>query len=96
MKDEVEALRPSLHPSSFRLHPYFISTPHERQCVRRFALSVPQDVQRLYIVRANQLVMRALTTRMPASRRRLRSVSFNPSASRTARCGSAARARTRA
>jgi hypothetical protein len=46
--------------------------------VRRFALSVPQAVQRLYIVRANQLVMIALAARIATRTSMLRSVSFNP------------------
>jgi hypothetical protein len=46
--------------------------------VRRFALSVPQDVQRLYIVRANQLVMKALKASMPTSTTMLMIVSFKP------------------
>jgi len=45
--------------------------------VRRFALSVPQAEQRLYIVRANQLVMIALAARIKTRTNILRSVFFN-------------------
>jgi hypothetical protein len=51
--------------------------PHERHASRRWALSVPQRVQRLYIVRANQLVKSALAIKMTARTPMLMSVSFN-------------------
>ena len=56
---------------------YLISREQARQCVRRLALSVPHSGQRVYIVRANQLVISALTTRMPPRTATLKSASFN-------------------
>jgi hypothetical protein len=58
-----------------------ISTLHERQCVRRFALSVPQEAQRLYIVRANQFVTTALAASIRTRTSMLRSVLLNVYAS---------------
>jgi hypothetical protein len=75
---------------------YLISVLHERQCVRRLALSVPQSAQRLYILRANRLVMTALKTRMPPMTAMLKSVSFNLCISLSTRAGNSARAHTRA
>jgi hypothetical protein len=54
-----------------------ISTLHERQFERRFALSVPQDAQRLYILRANQFVTTALATSIATNTTMLRSVLLN-------------------
>ena len=54
-----------------------ISTSHERQRARRFALSVPQDAQRLYIVRANQFVTMALAASITTRTTMLRSVLLN-------------------
>lgn len=75
----------SLRVARQRLAPdalHFTSTPHVRQCVRRFALSVPHAAQRLYIVRANQFVTTALAASIKTRTSMLRSVLLNVYASR--------------
>ena len=53
----------------------------ERHAERRRALRVPHARQRMYIVRANQPVMRALTPSMPTSTAAFKRKSFNLCAS---------------
>ncbi len=55
----------------------FNSTSHVRQFFRRFALSVPHDSQRLYIVRANQFVTTALAASITTRTTMLSSVLLN-------------------
>jgi len=68
-----------MHPATPKTlsNHYFKAWPQERHCGRRFAFSVPHDWQRLYIVRANQFVMSALTISIPANTATLNNVSFN-------------------
>jgi len=62
---------------------------------RRLALRVPHARQRMYIVRANQPVMRALIPRMPTKTTRFSSSSFNAFRFPLLSCDIPARAGTR-
>lgn len=68
-------------------------SPQARHAGLRFAFSVPQESQRLYIFRANQLVMMALAMSMTASTSRLSRASLKSGRPRPLACDTPAHAR---
>lgn len=68
---------------------------HERQCARRFALSVPQAAQRMYIARANQAVMIALNPSTPTNTARFSSKFFKYYIFPADSCGNSSLSRNR-
>lgn len=68
----------ALFPGCYAQYPHYRrASSHDRHCVRRFAFKVPHEMQRRYMLRANQDVMTALNPRMAISTTAFRSSSFN-------------------